>query len=76
MGFDPFVVIFHRDGRERVQVGVEAGEGCSRHGGQDDADHTTGKPYTSQPLPPFMQELLADGGLMAHVIKKIGVQNR
>ncbi|MBW1917346.1 MAG: 3-isopropylmalate dehydratase small subunit [Deltaproteobacteria bacterium] len=39
-------------------------------------DHTTGKTYTSQPLPPFMQELLADGGLMAHVIKKIGVQNR
>ncbi|MBW1986876.1 MAG: 3-isopropylmalate dehydratase small subunit [Deltaproteobacteria bacterium] len=39
-------------------------------------DHTTGKTYTSQPLPPFMQELLADGGLMAHVIKKIGVGSR
>jgi 3-isopropylmalate/(R)-2-methylmalate dehydratase small subunit len=34
-------------------------------------DHTTGKSYSSQPLPPFMQELLADGGLMAHVMKKI-----
>jgi 3-isopropylmalate/(R)-2-methylmalate dehydratase small subunit len=29
----------------------------------------TGKKYSSQPLPPFMQELLADGGLMAHIKK-------
>ena len=39
-------------------------------------DLTTGKTYTSQPLPPFMQALLADGGLMAHVIKKIGVPSQ
>ncbi|MFP3867911.1 MAG: 3-isopropylmalate dehydratase small subunit [Desulfobacteraceae bacterium] len=39
-------------------------------------DHTTGKTYASQPLPAFMQELLADGGLMAHVIKRIGVRSR
>jgi 3-isopropylmalate/(R)-2-methylmalate dehydratase small subunit len=32
-------------------------------------DLTTGKKYPSQPLPPFMQELLADGGLMAHLKK-------
>ncbi len=32
---------------------------------------TTGREYTSQPLPPFMQELLADGGLMAHIAKKM-----
>jgi 3-isopropylmalate/(R)-2-methylmalate dehydratase small subunit len=29
----------------------------------------TGKRYAAQPLPPFMQELLADGGLMAHLKK-------
>jgi 3-isopropylmalate/(R)-2-methylmalate dehydratase small subunit len=34
-------------------------------------DLTTGKTYTSQPLPPFMQELIAHGGLMAHVMKKL-----
>ena len=31
----------------------------------------TGKRYLSQPLPPFMQELLADGGLMAHLKKTL-----
>ena len=34
-------------------------------------DLTTGKKYSSQPLPPFMQELLADGGLMAHLKKSL-----
>ncbi|MGQ9919760.1 MAG: 3-isopropylmalate dehydratase small subunit [Desulfobacca sp.] len=37
-------------------------------------DLTTGKTYTSQPLPPFMQELIADGGLIPHIMKKIGKQ--
>jgi 3-isopropylmalate/(R)-2-methylmalate dehydratase small subunit len=32
-------------------------------------DLTSGKTYKSQPIPPFMQELLADGGLMAHLKK-------
>ena len=32
---------------------------------------TTGKKYASQPIPPFMQELLADGGLMAFVKKQL-----
>jgi 3-isopropylmalate/(R)-2-methylmalate dehydratase small subunit len=31
----------------------------------------TGKTYTSTAIPPFMQELLADGGLMAHLKKKL-----
>jgi 3-isopropylmalate dehydratase small subunit len=30
-----------------------------------------GRRYLSQPIPPFMQELLADGGLMAHVKKRL-----
>ena len=34
-------------------------------------DLSTGKQYRSQPLPPFMQELLADGGLMAHLKKHL-----
>ncbi len=34
-------------------------------------DLSTGKKYTSQPIPPFMQELLADGGLMAHLKKHV-----
>ena len=32
-------------------------------------DVATGKQYASQPIPAFMQELLADGGLMAHLKK-------
>jgi len=34
-------------------------------------DLSTGKKYHSQPIPPFMQELLADGGLMAHLKKNL-----
>ncbi|MEA2108019.1 MAG: 3-isopropylmalate dehydratase small subunit [Pseudomonadota bacterium] len=31
---------------------------------------TTGKIYQAKPIPPFMQELIDDGGLMAHIRKK------
>jgi 3-isopropylmalate/(R)-2-methylmalate dehydratase small subunit len=31
----------------------------------------TGQTFRSQPIPPFMQELLRDGGLMAHLKKKL-----
>jgi 3-isopropylmalate dehydratase small subunit len=31
----------------------------------------TGRRYQSQPIPPFMQELLADGGLMSHLKKSL-----
>ena len=34
-------------------------------------DLTTGKKYPSQAIPPFMQELLTDGGLMAFVRKHL-----
>ncbi len=34
-------------------------------------DLTTGKQYDSQPIPPFMQELLEAGGLMAFVKKDL-----
>lgn len=29
-----------------------------------------GETYQAQPIPPFMRELIADGGLMKHVMKK------
>lgn len=31
----------------------------------------TGQTFHSRPIPPFMQELLKDGGLMAHLKKKL-----
>jgi 3-isopropylmalate/(R)-2-methylmalate dehydratase small subunit len=34
-------------------------------------DLATGKKYSSQPIPPFMQQLLAAGGLMAFVRKEL-----
>jgi len=38
-------------------------------------DLTTGKKYLSQPIPPFMQELLRDGGLMAHIKKHLEAES-
>lgn len=32
---------------------------------------TTGQRYQARPVPPFMQQLLDDGGLMAHLSKRI-----
>lgn len=32
---------------------------------------TTGKVFQARPIPPFMQELIDDGGLMAHISKKL-----
>lgn len=31
---------------------------------------STGKTYKSKPIPPFMQKLIQDGGLIPHVLKK------
>ena len=33
-------------------------------------NETTGKSYKAEPFPPFIQEIIADGGLMAHLKKK------
>lgn len=30
-----------------------------------------GRTYKAQPIPPFMQELIQDGGLIAHILKKV-----
>ncbi len=50
-----------KDGRE---LSVDVNSGII-------TDLSTGKKYTSQPIPPFMQELLEDGGLMAHLKKHV-----
>ncbi len=44
----------------RISVNLDTGE---------IVDLDSGKRYASQPIPPFMQELLADGGLIAHLRK-------
>ena len=33
-------------------------------------DATTGRTYQAEPFPPFIQEIIADGGLIPHVTKK------
>jgi len=45
------------------EVEVDADEGRIRN-------LTRGTEYRVAPIPPFMQELIADGGLMAHIAKK------
>lgn len=34
-------------------------------------DTQSGKVFNAMPIPPFMQELLEDGGLMEHIAKKV-----
>ncbi|NDY41344.1 3-isopropylmalate dehydratase small subunit [Dissulfurirhabdus thermomarina] len=48
---------------EGDEVEVDAATGTIRN-------LTTGSVYRAQPIPPFMQELIADGGLIPHVLKK------
>jgi len=49
---------------EGDEVEVEMESGLIRN-------KTTGKEYASAPVPPFMQELIAAGGLMAYVKQKM-----
>jgi 3-isopropylmalate dehydratase small subunit len=51
--------------REGDEVEVDADAGVIRN-------LTRGTAYRAAPIPPFMQELIADGGLMAHIAKKSG----
>jgi 3-isopropylmalate/(R)-2-methylmalate dehydratase small subunit len=50
------------EGGQEISVNFDTGEITNL---------STGKKYASQPIPPFMQELLADGGLMAHIKKHL-----
>jgi len=49
--------------REGDEVEVDADAGIIRN-------LSRGAEYRAAPIPPFMQELIADGGLMAHIAKK------
>jgi 3-isopropylmalate dehydratase small subunit len=49
--------------REGDEVEVDADAGIVRN-------VTQGTEFRAAPIPPFMQELIADGGLMAHIAKK------
>ncbi|GAB4255407.1 MULTISPECIES: 3-isopropylmalate dehydratase small subunit [Deferrisoma] len=48
---------------EGDEVEVDAGSGVIRN-------LTRGTEFRAAPIPPFMQELIADGGLMAHIAKR------
>ena len=50
--------------REGDEVEVDADTGEIR-------DLTTGDVFSAQPIPPFMQELISDGGLIPHVLKVV-----
>jgi 3-isopropylmalate dehydratase small subunit len=49
------------------EVEVELDTGVIRN-------RTTGKTFEARPVPPFMQQLLRDGGLMAHLAKRIAAR--
>jgi len=76
-----FARIFYRNAFNMGLAIFEAPEAAAEiKGGQEISvdlntgiitDLGTGKKYQSQPIPPFMQELLADGGLMAHLKKHV-----
>jgi 3-isopropylmalate/(R)-2-methylmalate dehydratase small subunit len=50
--------------KEGDEVEVDADTGEIR-------DLTTGDVFKAQPIPPFMQELISDGGLIPHVLKSL-----
>jgi 3-isopropylmalate dehydratase small subunit len=51
---------------ERDDVEVDADSGIIK-------DLTSGKQFQARPIPAFMQELIADGGLMEHIKKRGGI---
>ncbi len=76
-----FARIFYRNAFNMglpILESPEAAEGCQQ--GDDlevDLDKgeirnlTQGKTFMSHPIPPFMQELIKDGGLMKHIAKRL-----
>ena len=39
-------------------------------------DRTSGRTFQARPIPPFMQELVRDGGLIEHIKKKMKAEKR
>ncbi len=67
MGLPIFESVEAVDGiKEGDQIEVDADAGVIRN-------LTTNKTFTVAPVPPFMQELIAAGGLMAYTKKKAGL---
>jgi 3-isopropylmalate/(R)-2-methylmalate dehydratase small subunit len=79
-----FARIFYRNAFNMglpILESAEASEGVeSGHEIEVDLDTgairnlTTGKSFQARPVPPFMQQLLRDGGLMAHLAKRIAAR--
>jgi 3-isopropylmalate/(R)-2-methylmalate dehydratase small subunit len=66
--FNMGLAIFESPG---VTKGIEPGDQVSVN--QDTGeiiDHTNRRQFVASPIPPFMQELIQAGGLMAHVLSK------
>ena len=55
-----------REGDE-IEVNIHTGEIL---------DVSTGKRLNAKPIPPFMQELIRDNGLMNHLAKKMGLRTQ
>jgi 3-isopropylmalate dehydratase small subunit len=53
-----------REGRQGDELEVDPGTGEIRN-------LTRKKTFTAQPIPPFMQELISDGGLIKHISKRL-----
>ena len=53
-----------REGDE-IEVNIDTGEIL---------DVSTGQKFNAKPIPPFMQELIRDNGLMNHLAKKMGLR--
>ncbi|MFZ2089129.1 MAG: 3-isopropylmalate dehydratase small subunit [Desulfobaccales bacterium] len=78
---DSFARIFYRNAfnmglpiLESPEAAAELADGQKIKVNLDTGDIValdTGKTYKSTPIPPFMQELLGDDGLMAHLKKKL-----
>ncbi|NVM22581.1 MAG: 3-isopropylmalate dehydratase small subunit [Desulfobacterales bacterium] len=66
--FNMGLAIFEAAGVSKV---IQAGDRLSvdRDTGEI-VDHTNGGRFSASPIPPFMQELIEAGGLMAYVLKK------
>ena len=64
MGLPIFELPQAEEIKEGHQVSIDASKGTI-------SNLTTGKSYNFTPIPPFMQELIAAGGLMAYADKEI-----
>jgi 3-isopropylmalate dehydratase small subunit len=77
-----FARIFYRNA---LNMGLPIIESCEAVDGIDDGhelevnlgtgeirNETTGRWFRANPIPPFMQEIIDDGGLMEHIAKRRG----